>query len=95
MEDRTIAQTLDGLLEDLSALEHERWAHWQSYLHAKCKRNDDGSLTIPAKLVAHWEKQMTTEYSDLSEEEKESDRDQVRNYLPVIEAALVSNNKQE
>jgi hypothetical protein len=38
--------------------------------------------------VARWEQQMATPYADLSEPEKESDREQVRLYLPVIEAAL-------
>jgi len=39
------------LIEKLAAIEHERWAHWQSYLHSKCLKNENGSLTIPAELV--------------------------------------------
>lgn len=88
MDDCRIARVLNGLLEELSAVEHERWSHWQSYLHGKCLRHGDGSLTIPAELVTQWETQMMTHYSDLSEKEKESDRDQVRKYLPLIERAL-------
>lgn len=77
-----------ALLEQLAALEHERWSHWQRYLHEQCVAGADGSLIIPAELVAKWSAQITTSYSDLSDREKESDREQVRRYLPVIAAAL-------
>ena len=72
------------LIEKLAAIEHERWAHWQSYLHSKCKENNDGSLTIPKELVERWNTQIETHYSDLTEEEKESDREQVMKYLHYI-----------
>jgi hypothetical protein len=78
----------DELLERLAAIEHERWSHWQRHLHAQCGRNDDGSLTIPADLVTRWTAQMSTPYAGLTEQDKDSDREQVRRYLPVI-AAMV------
>lgn len=70
-----------GELERLAAIEHERWAHWQKYLHQQCKRLADGSLVIPAELVVRWTRQIETAYADLSEVEKESDREQVRRYF--------------
>ncbi len=76
------------LLESLAALEHERWSHWQRYLHDQCERRDDGSLLIPAELATRWSIQMSTPYAELSEEEKASDREQVFRYLPTIAAAL-------
>jgi hypothetical protein len=79
---------LPQLIEELAALEHERWAHWQRYLHAQCKPGPDGSLTIPAGLVQRWTEQIDTPYLDLSDEEKDSDREQVYRYLPTIAAAL-------
>jgi hypothetical protein len=42
--------------------------------------------------VKHWEKQIETPYSELTNEEKESDREQVRTYLPLIVDLL---NKRE
>lgn len=72
------------LLEKLAAAEHERWAHWQRYMHSKAIRNSDGSLTIPAELVSRWERLMKTSYADLTEEERESDREQVQRYLPLL-----------
>jgi len=77
-------QNLLELLEPLAAIEHERWAHWQSYLHSKCSKNEDGSLTIPRELVERWEQQLNTPYHKLSQKEKDSDREQVRRYLNFI-----------
>lgn len=78
----------EALLDQLAAAEHERWAHWQQYVHDHCTANPDGSLTIPAHLAERWSAQISTPYSALSEPEKESDRDQVRRYLPIIIDAL-------
>ena len=83
-----IPPKLEGLIEKLANVEHERWSHWQRYMHSKCERISDGSLVIPANLVEQWESQMKTPYSALSESEKESDREQVRRYLPIIADAL-------
>ena len=79
---------LDELLETLSSIEHERWSHWQRYVHSKCIAGPDGSLVIPANLVKRWERLIATPYSDLTEAEKESDREQVRKYLPIIERII-------
>ena len=78
----------DELLDMLAAIEHERWAHWQRYVHDHCERQQDGSLVIPAELAARWEAQIETPYVELTEREKDSDREQVRRYLPVIIDAL-------
>jgi hypothetical protein len=82
---------LDQLLEKLAAVEHERWSHWQRYMHEKGKRQPDGSLLLPAELVARWNAQMNTPYAALTEEMKESDREQVRRYLPLIADTLTCN----
>lgn len=78
----------DELLEELAAAEHERWSHWQQYLHDQCTPEPKGSLTIPADLVHRWCTQIATPYDLLSEAEKDSDREQVRRYLPIIATAL-------
>jgi len=76
------------VVEVLAAIEHARWAKWQAYLHSRCTPNPDGSLTIPADLVARWERQIATPYEGLTEREKDSDREQVAAVLPTIEALL-------
>lgn len=72
------------LIESLAAIEHERWSDWQRYLHSKCSVNSDGTLTIPEWAVTHWTRQINTPYADLTEQEKESDREQVRRYLHLV-----------
>lgn len=74
----------DELVEKLAEIEHARWADWQRWVHDRCVANEDGSLTIPAGNVARWERQIATPYADLSEPEKQSDRDQVARYLPLV-----------
>ena len=74
-------------------LEHDRWARWQRYLHSKClEMMFDGKKYVyfPVELYDRWEKQINTSYSELSEEEKESDRKETRNYLPLL---LANNEK--
>lgn len=78
----------DELLELLAAAEHERWARWQQYLHDQCEVRIDGALVIPAELAIRWATQIATPYERLSEDERESDREQVRRYLPIIARAL-------
>lgn len=74
----------EQLVDELAAIEHERWAHWQRYVHDHCQRQQDGSLVIPAELAARWEAQIETPFVELTERERDSDREQVRRYLPVI-----------
>jgi hypothetical protein len=81
--------TSDGLLQRLAAVEHERWSHWQQYMHEKGKRLPDGSLTLPADLVRQWDEQIHTQYADLSLAEQISDQEQVQRYLPIVVDAMM------
>lgn len=90
--DPEVVLTSDKVFEALAAIEHERWAHWQRYVHDHCEQQPDGSLLIPADLARQWSTQIETPYSDLSEAEKNSDRDQVRRYLPTIVEVLARAN---
>ena len=90
MERNALSVKLSSLLEELAAVEHERWSHWQKYMHSKGTRQADGSLVIPADLVAQWDSQISRPYTELTNEEKESDREQVRKYLPVIVKGLAA-----
>jgi hypothetical protein len=88
-----MAKTKPELIEELAAIEHERWSDWQEYLHSRLKRagDVDDYLTIDADTrlmlasdFERWERQIATPYAELSEEEKQSDRDQVMRYWPLI-----------
>ena len=88
MNRKDIEVVLGGLIEVLASIEHERWSHWQKYMHGQGIKQPDGSLLMPANLVKRWERQLESDYQSLPEDEKESDREQVRKYLPVIADAL-------
>lgn len=88
MDQQQIATRFDDIIDALAEIEHQRWVHWQRFLHGKCERRSDGALVIPSDLVTQWERQIATPYCELSEKEKESDREQVRRYLPTIVEAL-------
>ncbi len=76
---------MDDLREQLAALEHEQWAGWLKYLFEKSDVDSEGRVEIPALLVARWKRQMITSYSDLPEDEKESDRVEADKVLHAIQ----------
>lgn len=95
MKKEKLDRMLNSLIEDLAAIEHERWSHWQRYMHANAKHQEDGSLLLSPELVQRWEAQMSTKYIDLNESEKESDREQVRRYLPLIATSFMKEISEE
>jgi len=80
--------TEQELIEQLADKEHASWARWMQYLFSKCSVVEDGAgyerYYIPRSLVARWKMQADTPYEQLSEQEKQSDRDEVAHILPII-----------
>lgn len=74
---------MKSLYEELAEIEHQRWADWQAYLFSRSEWTKDGYI-IPRELCMHWQRQIDTPYSLLSEKEKDSDREQVDRYVPLI-----------
>lgn len=74
------------LMERLAAIEHERWSGWMRHLFNECEEHSGTvNLTIiPGWAVERWKRQMNTPYADLSEQEKESDRREVRKTLAAL-----------
>ena len=67
---------MTNLYEQIAGIQHEIWAHWMKWVFHICPPADDGSVTIPPALVQRWQRQIDTSYADLSEQEKNSDREQ-------------------
>lgn len=77
----------EEIIEELAAIEHERWADWQSWVQrTRCNVNSNGDYIIPASDAERWARQIVTPYADLPEAEKQSDRDQVMRYWPLLKA---------
>lgn len=100
---KLIEEQLKNFVEKGADLEHDRWARWQKYFFSKCtphkilsrnaKTNQEeeietGNLVIHRDLVERWQRQINTPYAELSEAEKESDRKETRNYLPLLEETI-------
>ncbi len=79
---------MSEMIEELADKEHASWARWMNYLFEKCEAVEGvdgfGHLTIPKQLVEHWKRQANTDYKDLTEREKQSDREEVVHILPII-----------
>ncbi len=71
------------LFEELASIEHTRWADWQKWCH-KVLRENCPSAELE-KVLERWDKQIATSYDDLTETEKDSDREQVMRYWYLLE----------
>lgn len=74
-----------AIREKLARLAHEQWSGWMDYLFSKGEFNQDRTWTMPAWAVKRWKRQAETSYSDLSESEQDSDRNEADKFLAVIE----------
>lgn len=88
----------EEFVEKGAEIEHTRWANWQRYLHSKCKKilgpdNLPIVIEMPVDLYEQWERQINTPYAKLSEQEKESDRREVRTYLPLFSALVEASER--
>lgn len=70
--------------EKLADLQHEIWSSWMRWQFSVCETQEDGRVLIPAELVQRWIRQMSTSYSELSEKEKDSDREQADKVLALL-----------
>ena len=65
---------------------HDIWSHWTRYQFSVCEQDEHGNLIIPKEKVERWKRQSQTEYEDLSETEKESDRNIAKQFIrPILD----------
>lgn len=61
-------------VEALADLEHQQWAHWTRYMLDN----------LTPENIERWRRQIDTPYSDLTEKEKDSDREWARKSLQAL-----------
>lgn len=85
-EDVTVYPKPDpnSLRERLAADEHDRWSGWMKYLFAKGGYFSMGSWCMRHADEVRWRRQMTTNYTDLTEKEKDSDRKEADRILAIL-----------
>jgi hypothetical protein len=64
-EPLSLSEAWELMREKVAALEHEQWAHWTAYMLDN----------LTPENIERWRRQIKTPYSELSEKEKESDRE--------------------
>lgn len=74
----------DPHLERIADVVHQVWANWMEYMFTKGWMLTDKGFKIRSDSVIRWRRQMITPYAELSENEKQSDRDIARRYLDVM-----------
>ncbi len=75
---------MDKIREELAKYAHNQWTGWMDYLFEKSIDNSDGTVTIPKWAVDRWKAQCKTNYEDLSEKEKDSDRSEADGMLNIL-----------
>ena len=75
-----MVQIAPALLERLAEQAHDSWAGWTRWMLEKWSTTHASGETF----VDRWTRQCATRYADLSEAEKESDREEARQYLALI-----------
>lgn len=88
----------ERFVEGGADLEHDRWARWQKYFFSHCQFKPQGEVggmddryvyfALPKDLYEMWVRKIKTPYAELTEQEKESDRKETRNYLPLVSYAV-------
>jgi hypothetical protein len=99
----SVDKTLEEFIEEGADVAHQIWSHWQTHLHGLCidttiippetANIQYQAKCFPAKFYDRWEKQIKTPYSELSEKEKESDREQSRKYKNLLIKAITTEYK--
>lgn len=77
-----------GVRELLAAYAHKAWSGWMKHLFGKCILNEDGTATMPVWAVKRWQRQMMTDYQDLPDLEKQSDREEADRMLGIVKDFL-------
>lgn len=88
------------IIEIMADVEHSHWASWQKYVFSICKnlfyatspispygqsqKASTGEKVIPLEFVKRWQRQIETSYDKLSEQEKDSDRQEAEKIIKAL-----------
>jgi hypothetical protein len=81
MSDKTVYHRIEKSLDALAADQHDIWSHWMNYMFTCGVFLPDGTWVMPPSLVGRWQRQANTPYHELSDAERQSDRDVVSEFV--------------
>lgn len=73
----------ETLREQLADLAHEQWSGWMRHMFSRFIETPEGPVPSPSDYV-RWTRQMNTPYVELSEAEKDSDRQEADRVLALL-----------
>ena len=80
----------DDMREKLAAVQHEIWSHWTEYMFTQgwfnLDENGERQWYMPAYTLGGWHRQMVTPYTDLTDAERKSDREQADKVIAVLDS---------
>ena len=76
--------TTISMRDELAKYAHEAWCRSMKHVFDNSLTLSDGTVKIPAKAVARWQKRMGTSYNDLLEEEQGSDLKEVDILIRIL-----------
>lgn len=80
-----MSDKINELREEFADYAHTAWSGWWHYLFGESILDKStGKLTIPQWAVDRWELQAKTPYSDLTNTEKDSDREEANKILAIL-----------
>lgn len=74
----------DVVIESLAEYVHDVWSRIKLSTFEKGSEHSTGGVLIPREVVSRWRRQIDSSYYLLSEDEKESDREEARKILTII-----------
>jgi len=77
--------SIEEVREILAAAIHDQWAHWTKYFLNALEIDSFSNQNQP--LVERWQRQINTPYSQLSEREKNSDREFADKFIKIVKLA--------
>jgi hypothetical protein len=79
----------DAFREELAAYAHDAWCRYMNHMFGKCVRQGVAIL-IPGDYAQSLKRLAAIPYENLSEQEKESDREEADKILSMIFASLLN-----
>ena len=80
----------EDLVDTIADFMHMQWSHWQKHVHSQMIKENVGEkwyyMTLSEEQHKYWERQMNTPYSELTEKEKDSDREWAIKLLELLMA---------
>lgn len=74
----------DELRERLAENAHGAWSRWMTHIFSLSRETESGEVVIPIESVQRWRRQIATDYEDLPESEKQSDRNEADKIIKLL-----------